>query len=235
MARERYLVGVSEEDLRPDPPKPEPEWTPRSWLENFWYHHKVGVLVGGFALLALVIILVQTFTRTRPDYTVMLVTDEPYVTDEITQLEQTLALYGEDLNGDGKIVVKIANLAIGGTKNTVQTANIQALQAKLLSGDTLLYIYEPKYEDRFTTAGSDGTHCFLTSLPFEAAGLSEDRLSWNWAADQRHIDDPLLATLPQELCFGVRYAQSDSEDSAAAYEACVALVEAYATNTPTKQ
>ncbi len=234
MARERYLVGVSEEELRPDP-TPQTQWTPRSWLENVWYHHKVGILIGAFTLFALVIVVAQLVTRERPDYTVVLVTEEPYLSEEVTYFERVLATYGEDVNGDGEIVVQMSNLSIGGVRNTVQNANAQALQARLITGDALLYLYEPQYADRLTAVGKDGTHCFLTALPLETAGVSEDNLSWNWATDTRHRDDPVLATLPEELCFGVRYPRPDNEESAAAYDACVALVTAYATDTPTQQ
>ncbi len=234
MARERYLVGVSEEDLRPDP-MPTTEWTPRSWLENFWYHHKVGIIIGAVTLLTLVVVLVQTLTREQPDYSIVLVTEEPYLSEEVTYFERVLATYGEDVNGDGEVVVQMANLSIGGVRNTVQNANMQALQARLITGDTLLYIFEPQYAERLTAVGKDGHHCFLTALPLTVAGMSEDALSWNWTADARHRDDPVLATLPEALCFGVRYPQPDNEESAAAYDACVALIEAYATNTPTKK
>ncbi len=235
MARERYLVGVSEEELRPEPPRQTAPQTPRSWLENFWYHHKVGILIGAFSLFAVIVLIVQAVTREKPDYTVVLVTEEPYMAEELTYFEQVLAQYGEDANGDGAVVVQIANLYLGGVKNTVQNANVQALQARLLTGDTLLYLYEPAYAERLTAVGRDGAHCFLTALPLQTAGVSDDRLCWSWAADKRHKDDPVLQSFPQELCFGVRYAKPDSETSAALYDRCVALVEAYATDTPTKK
>ncbi len=234
MARERYLVGVSEDELRPEPSRQTAPQTPRSWLENFWYHHKVGVLVGGFILFALIVLIEQTVNRERPDYTVVLVTKQAYLSEEVTYFENVLKTYGKDVNGDGEVIVQMSNLYFGGG-GTVQNANIQALQARLLTGDTLLYVFEPQYAARMTAVGRDGAHCFLTALPWQMTGMSEDGLSWNWAADERHTQDPVLKEFPSELCFGVRYAQPDSEQSAAEYAACVALIEAYATNKPTKK
>lgn len=233
MARERYLVGVSEEELRPDPVAPQTPQTPRSWLENFWYHHKVGILITVFSLVALAIVIGQMVTRERPDYKVVLVTENALLPDQVTYLEQFLAPYGVDVNGDGEVVVQIAALHLGGSVYTNQDANAQALQMHLISGDTLLYIYEPQYAERLTAVGRDNAHCFLEPLSITASGVSEDGLCWNWAEDARREGDMILEDYPEQLCFGVRSAKSDDEESAAQFDVCVALLEALALDKPT--
>ena len=51
MARDMYLVGVSEDELKPDP-KPEGPKTPKGKWDNYWYHYKwhtlgaIAVVVG---------------------------------------------------------------------------------------------------------------------------------------------------------------------------------------------
>ena len=229
MARERYLRGISEEELRPDPKPIQQPQTPKSWLENFWYHHKIGVLVGGFALIALVILIVSTVKRERPDYTVVLVTETAVLPEEVTYLEQILAQYGEDVNDDGEVVVQINNLHLGGKQYTNQDANAQALQMQLISGDTLLYLYEPTYEQRLTAVGRDNAHCFLTELSLSAEGVSENKLSWNWSGHSVREQDLILQNFPEQLCFGVRYAVPEDEESAAKYEQVTKLLEAFAT------
>ncbi len=233
MARERYLRGVSEEELRPDPRPIEKPHTPKSWLENFWYHHKIGVLIGTFAVVALTILIVQTVTRERPDYTAVMVTENGPLPDEVTYLEQVLAQYGEDINGDGEVVVQINSLFLGGKQYANQDANAQSLQMQLITGDTLLYLYEPTYEKRLTAVGRDNAHCFLKELPFTAEGVSEDKLCWSWSEHTRREQDVILANLPKELCFGVRYAVPDDEESAEEYAQVVKLLEAFATEQPT--
>ena len=128
MARERYLRGISEEELRPDPRPIEQPKTPKSWLENFWYHHKVGTLIGAFGLVALIILIVSTVTRVTPDYKAVMVTKNGLLPDEVTYFEEILAQYGEDINGDGKVVVSINNLCLGAQAYANQQANAQALQ-----------------------------------------------------------------------------------------------------------
>lgn len=233
MARERYLRGVSEEELRPDPRPIEKPRTPKSWFENFWYHHKAGVLIGGFAIIALTILIVQTVNRERPDYTAVMVTENGMLPDEVTYLEQVLAQYGEDINGDGEVVVQINSLFLGGKQLSNQDTNAQALQIQLVTGDTLLYLYEPAYEKRLTAVGADGNYCLLTELPFSAEGVSKDKLCWNWTENSVRKQDVILANFPEELCFGVRYAIPDDEESAQEYAQVVKLLEAFATEQPT--
>ena len=233
MARERYLRGISEEELRPDPkPILQPQ-TPKSWLENFWYHHKVGIMIVSVTLVALTVIIVQTVTRVRPDYTAVLVTENALMSEEVAYLEQVLADYGEDVNGDGKVVVDINNLFLGGKVYANQDANAQALQMQLITGDTLLYLYEPSYEERLTAVGRDNAHCFLTEIPFTADGVRENKLSWNWAGHTRREQDALLEIFPKDVCFGVRYAVPDDEESAAEYAQTMRLLEAFAAERPT--
>ncbi len=232
MAREWYLRGVSEEELRPDPKPTQRPQTPKSWLENFWYHHKVGVLISGFSLIALVILVAQAVTRERPDYTAVMVTETALLPDEVTYLEQVLVQYGEDVNGDGEVVVQINNLFLGGKQYANQDTNAQALQMQLISGDTLLYLYEPAYEERLTAVGRDNAHCFLTELSLTAEGIRDNKLSWNWAGHTVREQDAILANFPKDLCFGVRYAQPDDEKSAAERAQVLKLLEAFATEQP---
>ncbi len=235
MARERYLRGISEEELRPDPRPIEQPKTPKSWLENFWYHHKVGVLLGGFALIVLTILIVSTVNRVRPDYTAVMITENGLLPNEVAYLEGILAEYGEDINGDGKVVVNINNLCLGGMAGANLTANAQALQIQLITGDTLLYLYEPAYEQRLTAGGSDSAYCILAELPFSAEGISEDKISWNWSGNTRREQDVILENFPKELRFGVRYAVPNDEESAEEYAQIMKLLEAFATEKPTEK
>lgn len=233
MAREWYLRGVSEEELRPDPKPDLQPHTPKSWLENFWYHHKIGIIIAIVTLIALIVIIVHTVTRVHPDYTALLVTENALMPEEVTYLENVLADYGEDTNGDGKVVVNINNLFLGGKIYTNQDTNAQSLQMQLVTGDTLLYLYEPIYEERLTAVGQDNAVCLLAELPFSAEGVQDNKLSWNWAGHTRREQDILLETFPKELCFGVRYAVSGNEKSEAEYAQVMRLLEAFATERPT--
>ena len=86
LAREMYLVGVSEEELRPDP-KPEGPKTPRGKWENFWYHYKWYVAAAAFALFVIGVIVWEAVTKVEPDYRVALVTKEAVSEEALLRLE----------------------------------------------------------------------------------------------------------------------------------------------------
>ena len=52
MAREMYLVGVSEEELKPSPPPERPN-TPAERLKNFWFYYNWWVLAIAAAAVGL--------------------------------------------------------------------------------------------------------------------------------------------------------------------------------------
>lgn len=61
MAREMYLVGVDEEELKPPAPPEQPK-TPKGKWENFWYHYKWHTLGIAAAVIVLTVLIVQLAT-----------------------------------------------------------------------------------------------------------------------------------------------------------------------------
>ncbi len=233
MAREWYLRGVSEEELRPDPKPEQQPKTPKSWLENFWYHHKIGFLIGVFSIVALTILITQAVTREHPDYSAVLVTETGLLPEEVDYLEGVLAKYGEDINGDGEVIVQINSLFLGGEAYATQNANAQALQIQLITADTLLYLYDPVYEDRLTKVGKDGAYCLLDELTMDVEGVSEDKLSWCWEKHPVREQDVFLSRMSKDLRFGVRVPLAEKEESVDEHAQILKLLEAFATNQPT--
>lgn len=230
MAREMYLAGVPQEDLQPAPPPP--PMTKRQKWENFWYHEKWLVLGLLAAAIALTVLIVQMATLNRPDYLVMVVTEEGYPPGAWEALGKTLERYGEDLDGDGAVEVQVIDCAVGATTNNLP--NIQKLSVHLGAGDVMLYAFVPTQQERFQVTQTDGeVGTFLTPLPFTADGVQADGLSWDWQGDARVTGDAVLAALPERLCFGVRVTGGLGEDSKPLHDQAMALLTAFATNQPT--
>ncbi len=229
MARERYLVGVSEEELKPTPKAQKPQ-TPRGKWENFWYHYKwttIGVL---FAVVVITVLVVQAATINRPDYQMVLVTEKAYLDQQLEPLEQALAQYGQDVDGDGEVEVQIINLYMGEKNSTEYYTNSQALQAHLISGDLMLYVWEPAYYENFMdmiSQSTDEDYRFLATLPI-TEGAVDDGMVWNWK-DSAYRKDEVLKSLPENLYFGVRDASGTAEKSAQMYEQGLALLTGFAT------
>ncbi|HEX3037365.1 MAG TPA: hypothetical protein VHO94_00035 [Oscillospiraceae bacterium] len=128
MARERYLLGDEEEAIN----KPGAEIkadTKKSKWDNFWFYHKWHVIV-----IASICLLVGWFVhdltaKVNPDYQIALLTKQGYPSDMIESMQNGIAKYGKDLNGDGKVVVQINSYSIS-TKSLDDTTSSGASSVK---------------------------------------------------------------------------------------------------------
>ena len=92
---------------------------PQGALGNWWDYNLKWVLIFGIAGAFVAYCFIgQYFLTTHPDYNVAVVS--PYYLPEatVTALQEQLAAYGEDCNGDGKVVVKINQYTMASTVRT---------------------------------------------------------------------------------------------------------------------
>lgn len=206
MARERYLIGVKPEDLKPTPPPP-PE-DPTGWLENVWYHSKWTIIVAAFFVVLAAIGIYQLVSRDNPDYTIVLLTENPLTADKVETLQSQLAAYGEDVDEDGKVEVLIECLALGIDYSNQKIANDNTLMAHFAAGDVLIYAAEPEYyEKRILKMAGD--YQFFTTL---ADG--DEYVKWY----------PGLKELPGPVYIGVRNATGTAKENGT-HDACMKLIE----------
>lgn len=202
MARERYLVGVSQEELKYTPP-PQTPMTPKGWFSNLWYHHKWGLIIGSFTLAAVTVIVLQMILRVKPDYQLCMATDGFVPESVITYLETELATCGTDLNGDGTVVVSIQSLNISPEHNyTLASTNQQALTAHYVARDVSFFAFSPNYYQNTLCPLMEG-QSFFVPLGVTADGMSEDGTYWNWK-NSPLLKEQTMTGAPQQLYFGVR-------------------------------
>jgi len=116
-------------------------------VQNFWFYYKWHTVIGLFIAVVLAFGLVQCCTKEQPDYTIMTVFDK-YVPSEVTlEIENYLEQFGEDINGDGEIIVHIYD-ASAGTDQDIQNANSTRLMAELQRGEVMLFIVDDTYFSR---------------------------------------------------------------------------------------
>ena len=211
MAREMYLAGVSDEELRPDP-KPQKPRGVKSRLQNFFYYYKWVVLAVCVAALLPAVMIGQAVTRTDPDYTLLLITEKPYSDEALRFLEQSLAADGKDVNGDGTVRVEVVNcyLDAGGTDTRAFIANSQMLQARLAAYNVMLFAFEP---EKYTWLigidsedGGDGTSLFV---PLGDAAVENGGVYW----ELKKADDA-QSPLPESLFFAVRALPDNAGETA---------------------
>ena len=226
MAREWLLRGVDPEELKPDEKISAPS-TPRGWLENFWYHHKWAFLGSLFAVVVGAVLVVQLVTRDLPDYHILLMTKQTHLETTVEAMENLLAAYGEDLDGDGKVEVSIQNCRIAKDTNQQYNSGFQIVQAHLMAGDVLFFVWdESAYEmfmDGLDNALEEGV-TFLTPLP-ATSGVVGEGLLYDWTDDPRRTEG--LVALPERMYFGVRDTHGTAGEAEQLHRECMDLIEAF--------
>lgn len=116
-------------------------------LRNFWYYHKIQVLIGLAVLLVTGYLGAQRLSAPDPDYHIGLVRAVPLTDAELESLTATFASAGEDLNGDGEVLVQIhtyyvdlADTSENAGVNNAQT--VAALDADLIGAVSGIFLLE---------------------------------------------------------------------------------------------
>lgn len=125
-------------------------------LENFWFYYKTYVLIGLAVLLAAGYMGVQKLSAPKPDYHIGLVRSVPYTNEELSALEARFHAAGEDINGDGQILVQIhtyyvdlADESPDAGVNNAQT--VSALDADLIGNVSGIFLLEDAETFRHVT------------------------------------------------------------------------------------
>lgn len=115
MARERYLLDDEEDTIHnPEAEKKiekQSETKKSKWV-NFWYYHKWHVIIGVVVCLIIAGFAKDMLSKVEPDYQIALMTQDTYPSDVLESLQNQIAKYGKDLNGDGKVVIQINNYVV---------------------------------------------------------------------------------------------------------------------------
>ena len=224
MARERYLVNVSEEDLRPSEKIGAPT-TLSGKLANYWYHYKWPTLIAAFLIAVAVLVTVQLITRVHYDYKVVLVTETVLHPDASELLEQELAPFGEDINGDGAVRVLVDNIGLTVAGATMgQYAGAQKLATTVGSGDFVIYcveasVYDAKLKDLLQ---QDATFYRTLPLPDGDAAL------FHWTGADARVDYALSVYFTDDYVWFVRAATGTAAGKEEESDAAVRLLAAYA-------
>lgn len=222
MAREQYLRGVNVEELQASQQSPKPPMTFWQKVEKFWYNYRIAVILGAIVLVVAVTVGILIGTREKVDYSLVLVTKG--IVNETTrgQLENDLAKYGEDLDGDGAVNVRIIPLAMTDSGDYVELATIFS------GGTAVFFAMEPEYyEAQIASLETEDTHYFTELSDVTDVGLAENGRYWNWSGSDAYT--VLSEGLPSELYFGVRLpiGTASGKENEEASAACTALLTRY--------
>ncbi len=156
----RYLREIQNAE---PPPPPAPPQTPKQKAANWWHYHW-GWVVAGVVLVAAVVFFVWNTTKTPiPDLRIGMISSFAAPPEAIHTLEESLADFVGDLNGDGTALVYVeqytlsaadiaedAYLAQSDAASTPSAlgaytgmANVVRLSTALAVGEPMIFLIEP--------------------------------------------------------------------------------------------
>ncbi len=231
MARERYLVGVTPEELEYTP-APAAPMSPRNWLSNFWYHNSWTVIIVSFVVVVAAVLIWQSATKENPDFRICMACSSAVPDEAVMILEEELEQYATDINGDGKVIVQIQMLDINSQlvvgQSTLAANNRQAVVLQLSTRDTMIFALDPAYYESLSTNLAKGTP-LLAPLPGADPAGDGTYFVWDIA--------PLLPEHLQEfacdpLYVGARsWDESLSQEERQRTEQAVAFLQSYLEST----
>ena len=211
MARERYLLHAGEEEIN----RPGADITLKTkkdkW-DNFWFYHRVHVAVGIVLVLFVAYLIYDMATKVYPDYNVAILSSQYVSTDVADLLADELEKYGEDINGDGQVVVQINLFEIGQGEGestmdvNMQMASVVKFQADLQMGESYLYLTD---DASFLAYGlEEGVFAYLdgTPVPEGATDYENMRLPMS---ECKGLADTQIGEIFQDFSLSVREVRSD--------------------------
>lgn len=163
----------------------------REKLENFWFYYKIQTLLVAFILFVAGYSLYLYLSTPQPDYRVALCVTQNKMEGVAVILEEKLAAYGEDINGDGKVTVEVMDLSFDDSSVSLVEASQRQTQllGELEAGQTIVWITDmEKY--------NYCKDCFYGDTLFTPLAEGEgDYLAWNETELQKEMAEHLASSL----------------------------------------
>ena len=196
MAREQFFLDNEEDTIHANPIVPT---TAKEKRANWWFYHKVHLIVGVIAVVLLGSFVYSIVSKVEPDYTISIISQTGTASDVVAKLEEELKPYADDRNGDGQVVVHVSTYNLGSESDPqVQQADMVRLIGGASSFDSVLYLSDPdsfawlQEQDGFFTY-TDGT------TPKEGATDYENmRIEWSKCKGLTGMDLSIEALTPEQ-------------------------------------
>lgn len=178
MAREKFFLDQEEDPIHANQIVLK---TAKEKRANWWYYHKVHLLIGFIAVLAVGGIIYSMVTKVYPDYTIALLTQNTYSAEVTERLAEELEAYADDRNNDGQVIVRVATYAIGSDSSgdvQVQQANQVRFMGDTSTFESVIYITD---DESFKWIQSqDGFFTYMDGTTPEADATDYDNMRIAW-------------------------------------------------------
>lgn len=137
--------GIISEDDIPKEEKVVKEYTTAEKIGNFFYHNKLYIIFGSIIVAILGFLIIDSATTVRPDVSIIFTASDANVARLTGTMEDVLACYCSDYNGDGKIKVRVSYTpAVPDTDDTAlmyyQESDQTKLMAEFQGSETIIII-----------------------------------------------------------------------------------------------
>jgi hypothetical protein len=151
------------------PQKPKPETLKKG--ANFWYHYKWHTIGITLAVILAVFFVKDTLFRTKPDLTVIMITNGYFEPDDIERLTHAIELAAEDDSGGGKIMVNVDFIVMPTGENPNDYAGQMRMIAVVAAAADPVYLLDRDAFDMLAAA-NEGVPIFEEfSAPAGALGI----------------------------------------------------------------
>lgn len=103
-------------DNRPDNEKEQEYLEPGSQFkkkwENYWYHYKTHTIIAVFAIVTVVIMSVQFFTKDKFDYYLLYAGPQIIAVQDLHYIQRSFSEFADDYNGDGEVSVALNDIVM---------------------------------------------------------------------------------------------------------------------------
>ena len=127
-------------DVKPDEPK---ELTPKEKRANWLYYHRIHFIIAAVVVLAAIGLVKDVFMKTEPDYQIGYFSDI-YLNEQVElAIEERLSELGDDLNGDGQVVVQLNPYVINEADPTSYTVQVSMVGDMSVGISDFYLVHDP--------------------------------------------------------------------------------------------
>mgnify|MGYP000018301362 FL=1 len=183
--------GMTSDTIKEEGPHERKKLSFGEWLSNVWYRSKWLILFVAVLIFAFGYITYDTIIRTKPDLTVLVLSDTNALYVRTPELEEFFESYCDDINGDGEVEVLIYNISTDYSDPATASSYQAQLMTQLQQGENMIVI-------------SDGTsdfavHDFTSELEGDCVTPLGIRLKCPLTTEELKWE-----AMPDELYMGLR-------------------------------
>ena len=173
-------------------------------ISNFFYHNKI-YIIAATAIAAIVIFLTYDLVTTvKPDVAVLFVADDSQVQFLTEDMEDVLAKYAQDYNGDGKIKIRVSYTPASPDLDEMSSMYYHGgdqvkLSAEFMGSDTIMVIGDVASFGVIGITPGDGVFADLneyfpddenvSGLGYKLSGTSfKSDIGYDGLSDQLYVD-----------------------------------------------